>query len=218
MTAVAIKKTPNTVIPLASSFEQLLTKAWVQEKAEDGYTLKPENGVMLLAKQAASCLLQPQLGDQVLMCCVSPGEYFIVAVLQQANPQRQQISVAGDLVLQSQQGSVTLQAKQTLHTQSARWQAMHHDVALTAQRANLVLQRLDASFKNVRYAAQWVTRQINHLIHHGVSETRELSEHYSLSSKIHRQHASDLYLNESKSALNRAKEMGISADKVMINS
>ncbi len=217
MQATALKKT-STIVPISIGSEQLLMKARVHEKNELGYTLKPQSGVMMVAARAASCLLEPEVDDQVLICCLTPGEYFILAVLVQANSSQSQISVRGDLLLQSTEGSVSLQAKQVLNTQSARWNALHHEVQLTAHQANFVLHHVSACLERVRYVAESVIRNIKELIHSGVSETRALDERYSLTSKIHHEQATELKLSEAPISLNRAQQMGISADKVMINS
>lgn len=66
---------------------------------------------------AASCLLRPELGDTVLISGPDTSRVFLLAVIEQANPDQATIRVAGNLHLQSQ--SLSMQASQ------GRWQFDH---------------------------------------------------------------------------------------------
>jgi hypothetical protein len=182
MQSLALKKSDSVVVPLSKVFEQVLIKARVHAKTEQTYTLKPENGVMMVAMRAASCLLQPEVGDQVLMCCIDPGEYFILAVLVQANVSQSQISVVGDLILQSTEGSVTLNAKQDLNTESARWNALHDE---------LIYQGVsEARTLDERYS-------LTTKIHHETATEVRLSE-----SKVHLNRAREMGISAEKVMIN----------------
>lgn len=61
------------------------------------------------AHAAASCLLQPQTGDHVLVSVVGT-ESYVLAVLERANPQRAVLQLEGDVALRLPSGALQVQA------------------------------------------------------------------------------------------------------------
>jgi hypothetical protein len=55
----------------------------------------------VLAKRAASCLLDPAAGDRVLLATEEGGDAYVLAVLEKADKGASTISVDGDLTLRS---------------------------------------------------------------------------------------------------------------------
>ena len=66
------------------------------------------------ARQAASCLLAPQPGDQVLISGPDATRVYLIAVVEQADPRSARLETAGDMVLRSRDGSVSLESEQVV--------------------------------------------------------------------------------------------------------
>ena len=85
-----------------------------------GVFLVQSNGTGLTCLHAASCVLLPEAGDQVLLAHVAGNvrQSWIVAVLVRAGRGPAQWRVDGDLVIASTQGAVSVQAGSALNLQS----------------------------------------------------------------------------------------------------
>lgn len=64
------------------------------------------------ARRAASCLLEPAAGDRVLLATEERGDAYILAVLEQRDPETSRISVEGNLTLRSIRGKVSVAAQE----------------------------------------------------------------------------------------------------------
>ncbi|OZI17523.1 hypothetical protein CAL18_15490 [Bordetella genomosp. 7] len=84
----------------------------VRRREPDGSFAVDCDGRTWHARQAASCLLMPQPGDQVLISGPDPTRVYLIAVIEQASPELAQLETAGDLVLRSRSGSVSLESAQ----------------------------------------------------------------------------------------------------------
>ncbi|MEO7327689.1 MAG: DUF3540 domain-containing protein [Minicystis sp.] len=73
----------------------------------------------LTARRAASCLLEPSLGDRVLVATEERGDAYVLAVLEQHNPETARLSVEGNLTLRSLRGKVTVAAQEGVDIVSA---------------------------------------------------------------------------------------------------
>ncbi|MBT2334436.1 DUF3540 domain-containing protein [Variovorax paradoxus] len=60
--------------------------------------------------RAASCLLQPGMGDTVLVAGPQRGSLYLIAVITQADASRSCIVAEGDLTISSRRGSISMQA------------------------------------------------------------------------------------------------------------
>jgi hypothetical protein len=65
-------------------------------------------GIEYRADRAASCLLRPTKGDEVLVALLPDRRAFVLAVLTRADGERTEIRVEGDLTLRSEQGRVDI--------------------------------------------------------------------------------------------------------------
>ncbi|MEN4917268.1 DUF3540 domain-containing protein [Achromobacter spanius] len=61
------------------------------------------------ARRAASCLLVPEPGDEVLISGPDPSRVYLIAVTVQADPARATLEAQGELVVRSRGASVLLQ-------------------------------------------------------------------------------------------------------------
>jgi hypothetical protein len=64
------------------------------------------------ARRAASCLLDPAVGDRVLVAVEERGDAYVLSVLEQRDPTAATISVEGDLTLRSLRGKVSVAAQE----------------------------------------------------------------------------------------------------------
>lgn len=72
-----------------------------------------------LARQATSCLVEPSLGDRVLVAAEERGDAFVLAVLEQRSPEVTTIAVEGDLQLRAARGKVTVAAQEGIELLTA---------------------------------------------------------------------------------------------------
>ncbi|MBO9356841.1 DUF3540 domain-containing protein [Bordetella petrii] len=115
----------------------------VTRRAEDGSYAVECDGRVWHARQAASCLLTPQSGDQVLISGPDPTRVYLIAVIEQADPRSARLETAGDMVLHSRSGSVSLEGAQSVRL--AGRDAVHVETAslrLQAQDAHCVTEKM----------------------------------------------------------------------------
>lgn len=99
----------------------------------EGLFLVEQDGQGYACRHAASCLLLPEPGDEVLLAHVA-GQAWILAVLQRAGQAAAQLRVDGDLVIASTRGAVRLEAGTALGLQSESLQVeAEHGVIQVAQ-------------------------------------------------------------------------------------
>src|SRR3546814_11281339 len=99
----------------------------VTRREEDGSFAVDCDGHAWHARQAASCLLAPQPGDQVLISGPDAARVYLIAVIEQADPSSAQLETVGDIVLRSCLGSVALEGAQAVRL--AGQQAVSIDTA-----------------------------------------------------------------------------------------
>lgn len=75
-------------------------------------TVRVDDGVEYEAKRATSCLLDPVLGDHVLMAVLGDGRAFVLAVLERTEEGPATASFDRDLTLRVPNGQVNLVAKE----------------------------------------------------------------------------------------------------------
>jgi len=110
----------------------------VLHRDEDGGFVVECDGHQWHVRQAASCLLLPQSGDQVLISGPDASRVYLIAVVEQADPQRAQWEAEGDMVLRSRTGSVSLEGATEVHLAGQR--------AVKIDTESLALQAKEASF------------------------------------------------------------------------
>jgi len=86
----------------------------VTRREDDGDFTVACDGRDWRARQAASCLLAPQVGDQVLISGPDATRVYLIAVVEQADPRCAQLETAGDMVLRSRAGNVSLESGQAV--------------------------------------------------------------------------------------------------------
>jgi hypothetical protein len=88
------------------------------EFAERGWVVRSEDGTFPV-QRAASCLLDPQLGDTVLVAGRQVGSLFVLAVLERSEGSTSSISAEGDLRIELRSGRFTVAATEGVDLVSA---------------------------------------------------------------------------------------------------
>lgn len=94
---------------------------------------------------AASCLLQPAVGDQVLISMAGLDGY-ILAILVQADPSQSELQVSGNARLSARQGTLTVAAREGLKL------AGGSALTLEAEAASLTTQSLGIQAQTMQLA------------------------------------------------------------------
>lgn len=126
----------------------------VLHREDDGGFVVECDGRPWRTRQAASCLLTPQQGDQVLISGPDASRVYLIAVVVQADPQQAQLETTGDVVLRSRTGSVSLESATDVRL--AGQQTVKIDTA------SLALQATEASFvtEKMKYLGAEVTATV----------------------------------------------------------
>ncbi|TKD35160.1 DUF3540 domain-containing protein [Azotobacter chroococcum] len=110
----------------------------IADRGDDVFFVETE-GRGYNCRRAASCLLLPEAGDRVLIAAVdSTLEIYLLAVIERASAGPARLQVKGDLLLASGQGSIRMQAAQSLDISS-------ESLALRARSGDLAVERLNCS-------------------------------------------------------------------------
>lgn len=93
----------------------------VSGREQDGRYRVECDGRAWHARRAASCLLVPAQGDEVLISGPDPSRVYLIAVTEQADPRHTRLEMAGDVVMGSADGDVALESPRavTLRGQDA---------------------------------------------------------------------------------------------------
>ena len=110
------------------------------------------------ARRAASCLLAPQPGDEVLISGPDPSRVYLIAVTVQAVSAGTVLETQGDLVLRSQGGNVrvesagdvTLQGRDAVHVRTPEYSVDADEERHAAKRIRMVAEQLHATIGETR--------------------------------------------------------------------
>ncbi|MGV2909840.1 DUF3540 domain-containing protein [Achromobacter sp. AGC25] len=109
-------------------------------------------------QRAASCLLAPQPGDEVLISGPDPSRVYLIAVTVQAAPAHTTLEAPGDLVLRSNGGNVrvesagdvTLQGQGAVHIRTPEYAVEADEERHACKRVRLVAEQLHATVGETR--------------------------------------------------------------------
>ncbi|CAM4018339.1 DUF3540 domain-containing protein [Bordetella tumulicola] len=126
----------------------------VMHRDDDGMFTVECDGHQWHTRLAASCLLMPQLGDQVLISGPETARVYLIAVVEQADPRQAQLETMGDVVLRSRTGSVSVESAKDVRLAGER--------SVTVDTASLALQAKEASFvtEKMKYLGGEVTATV----------------------------------------------------------
>lgn len=82
----------------------------VVAREDDGSYRVDCDGHPWRARRAASCLLAPAVGDQVLISGPDAGRVYLIAVVEQADPAHTRLELPGDVVVGTPEGGLALES------------------------------------------------------------------------------------------------------------
>ncbi len=120
--------------------EQVVAK--VVDVGPEGITLGSAGGP-LEARRAASCLLAPEVGDEVLVALIPGRPSYVLAVLERDASTPASLEVEGDLRIQATGGRVSLRGERGLDLATGGdTTVVTGELDVRAARGNVVLERL----------------------------------------------------------------------------
>lgn len=144
--------------PVASEPVHLLGR--VTAVAPDGQVgVEDESGAAWSCRRAASCLLQPQPGDTVMISGPDRLRVWLIAVVEQADASVSRIDAPGDVVLASATGSVSiegaadvrLRATGALDMQAAQWKLQADRAQCRVDEMHYTGRQADATVGHARF-------------------------------------------------------------------
>ncbi|MBB1598111.1 DUF3540 domain-containing protein [Achromobacter sp. UMC46] len=114
------------------------------------------------ARRAASCLLAPQPGDEVLISGPDPSRVYLIAVTVQAEPAHATLETQGELVLRSlggnvlvqSAGEVMLQGQGAVRVRTPEYAVEADDERHACKRVRMVAEQLHATIGETRLAGR----------------------------------------------------------------
>ncbi len=146
--------------PLRYDPVQLLGK--VAEIGDDGRITVHCEGSDWQVDKAASCLLQPGVGDLALISGPVPEQVYLIAIVRQANASVARLEVKGDLQVASANGDVTVSAMGAVALRAEQRLDLHSETLdLRTRHAQLAVRELD--YLGAR--ARWTVGSVTLLLH-----------------------------------------------------
>ncbi|MCH9681511.1 MAG: DUF3540 domain-containing protein [Deltaproteobacteria bacterium] len=167
------------------------------------------------AERAASCLLEPEVGDRV-WTVGEPGQgHYVLAVLQRASNDPAALSVDGDATLAAT-GRLTLTAGQDVHVESGRALTMTADeVGLQARtgrmvldRCSVVVQSMFASMTKTKLVGRWFESAYERVIQRAERSYRSITQ-------VDHVRSADIDYRADNNAHIRAKNALVTAEKLV---
>src|SRR5690606_38231936 len=101
-----------------------------------------EEGGEVIARRAASCLLQPEPGDRVIVGAVP--EAWVLAVLERDETRPAELAFEGDAVVRSRRGRIDLRAPEVQVSAGRRVGLAAREMSLQGGAAQIAVDRLEA--------------------------------------------------------------------------
>jgi hypothetical protein len=114
----------------------------VESKTGDAFAVDTADGPVE-ALRAVSCLVEPEIGDRVLVAGPEHGELYVLAVLARPGGQPLHMKLSGDVALGVAKGQLTLAADEGLHLASAKDLSITSpELRIRAEQSHLVMDRI----------------------------------------------------------------------------
>ena len=152
------------------------TMGQVVGPATRGYTVRTDDD-LVAARRAASCLLEPEPGDVVLLSGQSVDEAYIIAVLERAGGGPACLTFNGDTVLSVSNGALSLAAEGGMTLSTPGDMTVSSDgLTLRGRQATVLLQRLVAVGQEVS-ASVGRMKLVGNLLESVVERVRQSARH-----------------------------------------
>ncbi|MBA6339760.1 DUF3540 domain-containing protein [Colwellia sp. MB02u-10] len=121
------------------------------------YMVLSERGVFRASK-AYSCLVQPMLGDKVLISNISGNEHYILAIIERPETNNMTLAFPGDVALEAKVGAINLVATEQISlTSASKTQLTSSEIGVTTAKMNI--QANECSVMGDKAVSQW--REVN---------------------------------------------------------
>lgn len=144
-----------------------ITPIPIQQFCETGYatvhsievnqfTLQAHHST-IIANKSFSCLLQPEIGDEVMYSRNETNQNYILSILHRPRESTAKIEMESDLVISSSKGKVSILANQALQMVSAE------QLDLLSSKINMVSQQATVSINKTNLSGDSVNANVTHL-------------------------------------------------------
>lgn len=158
----------NTLLTMSRAGAEAvgLVYATVTGRADKWFFLSAADLSLERALRADSCLIEPEIGDTVLICKGGSQASYVLAVLARATPAQATLTLPGDVALHTSQGQLSVRAEQL--ELSARQR-----VAVAGAQVEVAGVRGDVCFQQLNTSAQQVTARFGSVtsIAHSITST-----------------------------------------------
>lgn len=155
----------NNVISMHSPTTASLFSGHVKKEVKDVFIVQSESGVFP-AKHAASCLLQPEVDDKVLLS-MTDGELYILAILEKSS-QKSKLKFKGDVCLESDAGLSLSSAKALQLTSLQSVSQIAPEINTLSKKHTLTTEQLSAHSQKMTVKSEQVQAHVKEL--HGMFE------------------------------------------------
>ncbi len=189
-----------------------LSSGAVKGAGKDAFLIEDENGDIITARKAASCLVEPRKGDTVLHARTGAGKMFIVAVLERPGGAATSIEFDGDVEIAAPRGKLEITARDgvTLGT-PGELLLIAEKMGLSAQTCEAVFEQLElfgsglrTGWETVKFHAHSAQTVVDSVLQKLGSRHTQVRGLDSLSAGSVKQAARDIFSLRSKFAFMKA--------------
>jgi len=114
----------------------------VESKSGDAFTVDTGDG-RVDALRAVSCLVEPDVGDRVMVAGPEDGELYVTAILARPGGQPLHLKLSGDVAVGVSKGQLPLAADEGLHLVSAKdLSVTSSELRVRAEQSHLMMDRI----------------------------------------------------------------------------
>lgn len=169
-----------TVVPLRNNepdtSAMVVTGTFLHADARGEYVVQRAQGDRWRCRKAASCLLQPQAGDVVMLCGSQADGMHLIAVLVQAEAGQTRMEVPQDLVLSVPNGSLYLESAGDIDAQAGR------QLQFAAQALHLQAGSAEVRIDRLAFVGKAVSTAVSAVRHIG-QVLEQMVDRFSLSTR-----------------------------------
>jgi hypothetical protein len=190
----------------------------------EGCVVRTATAGLLECRRAASCLLQPEIGDRVLVSGPDANETFVIAVLERCTPGMQRLTLTGDTTISVQAGTLSLQGQQGIALASPQTISLSgQQLTATAATGTFVVgasqwvgRSLDATVSRLKLLGESLESLVDRVVQHSRISVRRIDEMERVESRQIDYHAQEMLSLRGEATMIGGKEL-IKADGKQIH-
>lgn len=136
----------------------------------DGVYVVECGGAKLRCRRAFSCLVEPRIGDRVVVCGADSRCVYVIAILARPNADGVQLRVEGDLVLEATRrvcvtsgDALRLASREQLSIETQRLTMSARQAALTSEKTTLTSAAFDGRLGKIRLIGRLLETVMEHI-------------------------------------------------------